>query len=541
LSGTKAGVNEFEAGGPHDETRFGGTDAVTPAERRPVALIVLDGWGYAEPGPANAISQADTPTMDRLFAEYPWVLLNAGGEAVGLPDGVMGNSEVGHLTLGTGRVVYQDLTRINKMIADGSFFDNPVLREAFEKARQSGGAVHLMGLLSDGGVHGDILHVEALVELAVRMGVEELYLHPFMDGRDTSPWHGRDLLKDLEAKLEEHGVGRIADVIGRYYAMDRDRRWERTKIAWDALVYREGLKVDDALAAIEASYEEAITDEFILPTVILGTDAALSDGDSVVFYNFRPDRARQLTRALIDREFAEFDRGPNPPTVHLVSFTQYEADFAVPVAFPDVEPKQVLAEVLSEHGLTQLHIAETEKYAHVTFFFNGGREDPYPGETRKLIPSPQEVATYDQKPEMSCHELADAFADIYRHKRPDFTVLNFANADMVGHSGNLEATIAAVEHVDHCLEIVLEPLLEDGAHIFVTADHGNAEYLREPDQSRNTAHTTNPVPLIYVDHGAKLEDGGGLADIAPTVLCLLGLPVPAEMTGTPLCPQRSKE
>jgi 2,3-bisphosphoglycerate-independent phosphoglycerate mutase len=511
-------------------------EGLSTAARRPVALIILDGWGHAPDGPGNAISLARTPVWDGLVARYPWVLLRASGEAVGLPAGVMGNSEVGHLTIGSGRVFYQDLSRINHAIADGSFVSNPVLVEAFRGGAAGGGAVHLMGLLSDGGVHADLDHVKALVRLAKAQGVSRLYLHPFMDGRDTSPFHGIELIEDLEAFLAAEGLGRIATVSGRYYAMDRDTRWDRTALAYAALVAGEGPRAETAAEAVRASYGAGITDEFVLPTVILAEpQARMRDGDTVVCFNFRPDRARQLTRALIQADFDAFPRGAGPPRVAFVSMTEYDATFGVPVAFPKDEPVHVLAEVIGHAGLRQLHIAETEKYAHVTFFFNGGREEPFPGERRCLVPSPTEVATYDQKPEMSCRQVADRFRQLFTEEPSDLVILNFANPDMVGHTGVLSATIAALQYVDACLGSVLEVLRAHDAHVLVTADHGNAEQMVAADGSPDTAHTTNPVPLVFLDEGRILREAAGLADIAPTILCLLGLDVPAEMTGVPLC------
>jgi 2,3-bisphosphoglycerate-independent phosphoglycerate mutase len=515
-----------------------GRDSPGPVSpgRRPVALVVLDGWGWAPDGPGNAVTQANTPFLDGLLAHYPWVLLGASGEAVGLPEGVMGNSEVGHLTLGSGRIVYQDLSRINHAVQDGSFYDNHVLVPAFRAAAAEGRTVHLMGLLSDGGVHADIEHVKALVRLAHRLGVARLYLHPFMDGRDTSPTHGQDLMRALLAFLHQQGIGEVATVHGRYYPMDRDRRWERTKRAWDALVHGAGRRSPDPLTAVTSSYSSGITDEFIEPTVIIEeAGARVKDGDTVVFYNFRPDRARQLSRAFIQPDFVDFDRGPAPPQVSLLTMTEYDASFGVPVIFSDVEPRDVLAEVLSRHGMSQLHIAETEKYAHVTFFFNGGREEAFAGEQRRLIPSPTDVPTYDKKPEMSCHQVTSELLELLEQHAFDFMIVNFANADMVGHSGDLRATMAALEHVDSCVARVVAALQKKRAHIFVTADHGNAEQMMDAEGSPNTAHTTNPVPLVYLEEGGRLKEGMGLADIAPTVLCLLGIPQPPEMTGVPVC------
>lgn len=503
--------------------------------RGPVALIVLDGWGYAPPGPGNAISLARTPTWDVLLAENPWVLLEASGEAVGLPAGVMGNSEVGHLTLGSGRILYQDLTRINRAVEDGSFFDNPVLAPAMTAAARKGGAVHLMGLLSDGGVHSAIEHIHALVRLARRSGVERLFLHTFMDGRDTSPHAGRGFLADLETFLAGEQLGRIATVLGRYYAMDRDLRWERIALAYDALVHGEAPRAETTAEAIAGSYDNGVTDEFVLPTVIgAAEEGRIHDGDTIIFFNFRPDRTRELTRAFIEADFREFDRHGTAPRAAFIGMTEYEGSFDIPVAFPDVPPEHVLAEIISRAGMRQLHIAETEKYAHVTFFFNGGRDEPFPGESRRLIPSPRDVETYDQKPEMSAHLVSAAFRETMNAERVDFAVLNFANPDMVGHTGSIAATVAALEHVDSCLANVLEVLRTRDAQVFVTADHGNAEYMIEPDGSPNTAHTTNPVYLVHVGGRGPLREGAGLADLAPTVLRLLGLEVPDAMTGRPL-------
>jgi len=513
-----------------------GGDAKASRDRpRPVALVVLDGWGYAPPGPGNAISLAKTPTWDALLAARPWVLLEASGEAVGLPAGIMGNSEVGHLTLGSGRILYQDLSRINLAVTDGSFFDNPVLAPAVAGAAREGVAVHLMGLLSDGGVHSAIEHIHALVRLARRSGVERLFLHAFMDGRDTSPHAGGGFLADLEAFLAEEQLGRIATIAGRYYAMDRDLRWDRVALAYAALVHGDAPRAATVAEAIDASYAEGVTDEFVLPTIIgPAPESRIHDGDTVIFFNFRPDRTRELTRAFIDADFDGFDRGGGPPRVAFIGMTEYQGSFDIPVAFPDVPPEHVLAETISRAGMRQLHIAETEKYAHVTFFFNGGRDEPFPGESRRLIPSPRDVETYDQKPEMSAHLVTAAFREAMNEEPVDFTILNFANPDMVGHTGSITATVEALEHVDSCLAEVLEVLRGRNAQVFVTADHGNAECMIDPDGSPNTAHTSNPVYLVYVGERGPLREGAGLADLAPTVLSLLGVGVPEAMTGRPL-------
>lgn len=504
-------------------------------ERPKAALIVLDGWGYAPPGPGNAIYLAKTPVFDRLWGQYPHALLAASGEAVGLPSGVMGNSEVGHLTLGSGRIIYQDLCRISRAIADGSFFENPALVGVMERAKANNRSLHLLGLLSDAGVHSTMEHLKALVVMAKQRGVPRVYIHAFTDGRDTSPTSGEGYVRELEEFLDTVGVGKVATVSGRYYAMDRDKRWERVKLTYDALVYGQGLREPSAGEAVRKSYERGETDEFILPTVVCeDPESRIQDGDGVIFFNFRPDRARELSAALTQGDFAHFARGDRPPRVDFVGLTEYDPELGLAVAFPKEEPRKVLAEVISDAGLTQLHIAETEKYAHVTFFFNGGREDPFPGELRKLVPSPRDVGTYDQKPEMSAYGVAEAFVDMMSREKVDFVVLNFANPDMVGHTGNLEATIQAIEHVDRCLGIVLDALDRLGAHVIVTGDHGNAEVMLEPDGSPNTAHTTSPVPVVVLRPGLRLREDAGLADVAPTLLHFLGLKAPAEMTGKPL-------
>ena len=527
-----------EARAPGGTDLSGDTQGVLPnggvhiESRRRAALIILDGWGYAEPGPGNAISLARTPVWDTLWAEYPHVLLEASGEAVGLPPGVMGNSEVGHLTLGSGRVIYQDLSRINRAIADGSFFENTVLGAVMDGVVARGTSMHLMGLLSDGGVHSAIAHVKALVTMARRRGVARLFIHAFTDGRDTSPTAGEGYVAELEAHLREEGLGTIATVSGRYYAMDRDRRWERVKLTYDALVHDRGLRAAGAVAAVRESYARDETDEFILPTIVSDDPASrIRDGDGVIFFNFRPDRARELSAALTQPVCEGFDREGLPPRIDYAGMTEYDPKLNLAVAFPKEEPEHVLAEVVSTAGLTQLHIAETEKYAHVTFFFNGGREAPFPGEIRRLVPSPKDVETYDQKPAMSAYEVVQAFAEIMAAEPVDLVVLNFANPDMVGHTGSLPATIEAVEHVDRCLGEVLRVLEEVGAKVIVTADHGNAEHMLKANGGSNTAHSNGKVPLVALKHGLKLREGAGLSDVAPTLLHFLGLEVPAEMTG----------
>jgi 2,3-bisphosphoglycerate-independent phosphoglycerate mutase len=505
-------------------------------DRRRAALIILDGWGFAPDDPGNAISLADTPVWDALWANYPHTLLDASGEAVGLPPGVMGNSEVGHLTLGSGRIVYQDLTRINRAIADGSFFENKPLAGVMDRVVGRKRSVHLMGLLSDAGVHSALDHLKALITMAHRRGVGKIFVHAFTDGRDTSPTAGADYVAELETFMAGQGAGKIATVSGRYYAMDRDKRWERVKLAYDALVHGDGLHAADPAAAIQESYARELTDEFILPTIVCeDPDSRIHHGDGVIFFNFRPDRARELSAALTQAGFANFDRGGDPPMVDFVGMTEFEESLGLMVAFPKEEPRHVLAEVISDAGLTQLHIAETEKYAHVTFFFNGGRERPFPGEIRKLIPSPKDVETYDQRPAMSAYEVAEAFEQMMTATPVDFVVLNFANPDMVGHTGNLPAAIEAVQHVDRCLGKVLGVLERVGARVIVTADHGNAEDMIETDGSAGTAHSMRKVPLVILDRGVTLRVGAGLSDVAPTLLAYMGLDAPVEMTGRSLC------
>jgi 2,3-bisphosphoglycerate-independent phosphoglycerate mutase len=468
-----------------------------------VALVILDGWGCAAPGPGNAITLADTPVFDRLWAEYPHTTLEASGAAVGLPPGQMGNSEVGHLTIGSGRVLCQDLMRVNKAIEDGSFFENPALVSAFERGEQ----VHLLGLVSHGGVHSHIDHVQALL----RFAPEKTWIHAFTDGRDVSPHAAVHDLAELPTE-------RIATVAGRYYAMDRDGRWDRTYRAFRAICLGEGQVADDPVEAVRESYERGVTDEFIEPIVLAGRPR-LRPEDAAVFFNFRPDRARQLSQRLLE---AGFD---------LTTMTRYRDDFDFPVAFAEQQVDETMAEALAEHGIRQLHAAETEKYAHVTYFFNGGREQEWPGETRLLVPSPREVGTYDRKPEMSAPELTDRFcAEIGNGY--GFAVLNFANPDMVGHSGVIPAVVEAVETTDACLGRVTEAVRHADGVLLITADHGNAETLLEDDGvSPHTAHTTNPVPLVVTLPGIELAEGGELSDLVPTALDLLGVPQPAEMTG----------
>jgi len=501
----------------------------------PIALIILDGLGVgSDRDPSNAITQAGTPHLTLLAELYPHTVLACSGEAVGLPEGQMGNSEVGHLNIGAGRIVYQDLTRISKAIRDGDFFANNVLGDVIAAVKKNGSALHFMGLVSDGGVHSHITHIYGLLELAKRAGLRDVYIHAYLDGRDVPPTSAREYLDALEAKAAALGVGRIATISGRYWAMDRDKRWERIAKAYAALVDREGERAPDARTAVEQAYARGETDEFVLPTVIGGDRGAIRAGDGVIFFNFRPDRARQLTRAFTDREFAAFPRPYIP--LAFATFTQYDETLDVPVAFPPQYIKNTLGEVFSAAGLTQLRIAETEKYAHVTYFFNGGDEKPLPGEERVLIPSPK-VATYDLKPEMSAIEVTDRAVAEIRSGKFDLIVMNYANGDMVGHTGLLDAAVKAVRVVDNCVGRVVDAVRDRGGIACITADHGNADQMIDPASGEAlTAHTLNPVPFILVSerHRQARLRSGILADIAPTVLDLASLAQPAEMTGRTL-------
>ncbi|NLJ34023.1 MAG: 2,3-bisphosphoglycerate-independent phosphoglycerate mutase [Firmicutes bacterium] len=506
----------------------------------PLLLLILDGWGLSQETRGNAIAQAQTPNMDYYWHTYPATSLGAAGESVGLPAGQMGNSEVGHLNLGAGRIVYQDLTRINKAIEEGSFFKNQALLGAVKAARENNGALHLIGLLSDGGVHSHLKQVYALLKLAAQGHLERVYVHGFLDGRDVAPANASGYIKALEAKMEQMGVGQLASIMGRYYAMDRDQRWERTELAYRALAYGEGEEAPGALEALGQSYQRGETDEFVRPTIIVdgagNPRAPIRSGDAVIFYNFRPDRARQLTRAFVDEDFTPFERGPSRPKVHFTCMARYDETLMAPVAFPPVKLKNTLGEVASRMGLGQLRIAETEKYAHVTFFFSGGEESPWEGEKRRLIPSPP-VATYDLQPEMSAYQVTDAVLEELAGGH-QLIILNYANPDMVGHTGILEAAVRAVEVVDECLGRVVPRVLQKGGTVLITADHGNAEQMVDLKTGKPfTAHTTNPVPLILVSppgEGFALREGGILSDIAPTILDLLGLEIPGEMTGESL-------
>ena len=511
----------------------------------PFLLLIRDGWGisHADPAMAEKIGDATffarTPVLDNLLSRYPRTELGASGEAVGLPDGQMGNSEVGHLNIGAGRIVYQELTRISKAIAEGTFFENPVLSAAMENAKKNGSALHLIGLCSDGGVHSHLEHLYGLLEMARKKGLERVFCHALTDGRDTSPTGGVEYIRQLEKKMSGIGVGKIATVIGRYYAMDRDNRWERVERAYNALVNGEGRRCSSPTAGLEKSYAEGVTDEFIAPMVITGPDgnplAVVKDGDSMIFFNFRADRARQLTRCLTEENFHSFTR-KNFPRVYFVCMTEYDETFSLPVAYPPEHLENILGGVLSRLGLRQLRIAETEKYAHVTFFFNGGEEAAFPGEDRCLIPSPK-VATYDLQPEMSAPKVtAELLKRIRSGGGYDFIVLNFANPDMVGHTGKLPAVVKALETVDACVGQIVEEVKSRGGITLITADHGNAERLIDEDGSPFTAHTENNVHLILVSEAhrhVRLKQGI-LADIAPTVLKLLDIPQPEEMTGAAL-------
>jgi 2,3-bisphosphoglycerate-independent phosphoglycerate mutase len=497
---------------------------------RRTVLIVLDGWGIAPDGPGNAISRASTPVFDKLWSRYPHAALAASGRAVGLPDHQMGNSEVGHLTLGAGAVVMQDLTRIDDAARSGRLAENAVLRDALTGAAR----VHLIGLVSDGGVHSGFRHLEALIRLGAHLGVPDLVLHAFTDGRDTLPTSGAGYLEAVEAWMADAGGGRVGSIVGRYWAMDRDRRWDRIQRAYDLLVHgRAEYRADTGANGARDAYDRGETDEFITP-VLVGEDARIHPGDSVLAFNFRPDRMREVTRALADPEFREIDRGGVAPVERYTAMTRYEDDFPYPVAFAPEHPTTTLPVVIAQERLGQLHVAETEKYAHVTYFFNGGEEQPCDGERRVLVPSARDVPTYDYKPEMSAPQIAGAFVDGWRGGSPAFGVINFANADMVGHTGVIDAAKQGIQIVDRCLGQVIDAVHASGGVCLITADHGNAEHMLEDDGSPNTAHSTNPVPLIITKPGLRLRDGGVLGDVAPTVLELMRIEQPTAMTGRSL-------
>lgn len=509
------------------------------ARPKPVALIILDGFGLREEVEGNAVAQARKPNFDRYWQTYPHTQLQASGEAVGLPEGQMGNSEVGHLNIGAGRIVYQDLTRISKSIREGEFFENPVFRDAMKHVKENGTQLHLYGLVSDGGVHSHIRHLYALLELAKKQQLEHVYVHAFLDGRDVMPHTAVTYIRDLQHKMEELGVGRLATVQGRYYAMDRDKRWERTEKAYRAMVYGDGPQYTDPVVALQESYEKSVTDEFVMPTVIVNADGTpvgtIKDNDAVIMFNFRPDRAIQISQAFTNKDFRGFDRGPKAPKdLYYVCLTHFSESVDGYVAYKPTNLDNTYGEVLTQNGLKQLRIAETEKFPHVTSFFSGGREEQFPGEERILIPSPK-VATYDLKPEMSAYEVTDAVVKEVAEENFDAIVLNFANPDMVGHTGVLEAAVKAVETVDECLGRVVDLVIEKGGAAIIIADHGNADIMIDPATGKPwTAHTTQPVPCIVTKKGLGLREGGILADVAPTLLQLLQLPQPTEMTGQSL-------
>ena len=506
--------------------------------KKPTVLMILDGYGLNDKTAGNAVAEANTPVMDKLMANCPFVRGNASGLFVGLPDGQMGNSEVGHLNMGAGRIVYQDLTKITKAIEDGDFFENTELVKACRNAKEQDSALHLFGLVSDGGVHSHNSHIYGLLELAKRQGVSKVYVHCFLDGRDTPPASGKEYVQELVDKMAEIGVGEVATVMGRYYAMDRDNRWDRVEKAYNAMVKGEGVQADSAVEAVQQSYDKNETDEFVLPTVVMKNGvptATIKDGDSVIFFNFRPDRAREITRTFCDDAFDGFDRGERVKTIY-VCFTEY--DVTIPnksVAFVKTEITNTFGEFLADHNMTQARIAETEKYAHVTFFFNGGVEEPNKGEDRILVKSPK-VATYDLKPEMSAFEVCDKLVEAIKSGKYDVIIINFANPDMVGHTGVEAAAVKAVEAVDTCVGRAVDALKEVNGQMFICADHGNAEQLIDEETGEPfTAHTTNQVPFILVNtEGYGLREGGCLADIAPTLIELMGMEQPKEMTGKSL-------
>ena len=499
----------------------------------PVALIIMDGYGNGKTcDPNNAIQIAKTPVIDSLRQNFPSTHIQASGEFVGLPNGQMGNSEVGHTNIGAGRIIYQALTRITKAIKDGDFFKNEALVSVADQAKANGGALHLMGLVSPGGVHSHSEHLYGLLQFAKNQGFKDVYVHAFLDGRDVDPSSAAEYVAELESKIAEIGCGKIASLSGRYYAMDRDNRWDRVQKAYEAIALGKGVATDDAVAGVKASYANEVTDEFVVPAVV-GDYKGMKDGDGVVFFNFRPDRARELTHAFTDIEFSGFER--KALKLSFATMTQYEEGLNVKVAYPPESITNTLGEVISKNGMTQLRIAETEKYAHVTFFFNGGVEEPYKGEDRILVPSPK-VATYDLQPEMSAIEVTDKVVEAIKSGKYDFIILNYANGDMVGHTGVIEAAVKAVETVDTCVGRFVEAIREVGGEVCITADHGNADQMVDPETGAPfTAHTTNPVPFIVVsDRVGWIASDGALCDIAPTLLTLAGMEIPAEMTGTPM-------
>ena len=503
--------------------------------KKPLVLMILDGFGIA-PDEGNALVAAKTPNLDKILKENPVTQIGASGMDVGLPDGQMGNSEEGHTNIGAGRIVYQELTRITKSAQDGDMEKNEALVKAMSSAKENGKALHFLGLLSDGGVHSHNTHLYSLLKMAKKMGLTDVYVHCFLDGRDVPPSRGKGYVEELQAKLAEIGVGKVATVMGRYYAMDRDNRWERVEKAYAAMVYGEGEHAACPVCAVQESYDKEVTDEFVVPVVVDGA-APISAGDSVIFYNFRPDRAREITRTLVDPDFTGFERKKGFFPLTYVCMTQYDATMPnVEVAYKPESLENTFGEYISKQGMTQLRIAETEKYAHVTFFFNGGVEKQYPGEDRILVKSPA-VATYDLQPEMSAYEVTDKMVEAVKSGKYDALILNYANCDMVGHTGVFEAAVKAVEAVDTCVGRVVDAVKEMGGCVLLTADHGNADKMLDEDGSPFTAHTTNPVPFCVINHPCTLRKGGVLADIAPTMLKVLGLPQPSEMTGKSIIEQ----
>ena len=505
---------------------------------RPTMLLILDGYGQNEESRGNAIAQARTPNLDKIFETYPHTTVQASGMSVGLPDGQMGNSEVGHLNIGAGRIVFQELTGISKAIQDGDFFNNAALLSAIGHVKKRGSALHLFGLVSDGGVHSHLTHLFALIDLAAKHSVKNLYVHCALDGRDVPPRCALTYIEQLEGHMKKAGTGKIATVAGRYYAMDRDKRWERVVKEYDAMTLGEGVTADSAAESVEAAYVRDENDEFVMPTVIKASGenpATVNDGDAVVMFNFRPDRAREITSAFVTGDFDGFERKKKVKDLFYVCMTQYDAEMPnVSIAFPPHSFKNTLGEYLSNLGLTQLRIAETEKYAHVTFFFNGGVEAPNNGEDRVLIPSPS-VATYDLKPEMSAYLVTDKVLELIAEDKYDVIILNYANADMVGHTGIMDAAIKAIEALDACVPKITSAVLEKGGQILLTADHGNADYMEDEQGNVVTAHSTNPVPLVFIaKNPKKFKEGGILADLAPTLLDIMNLPIPEEMTGRSL-------
>ena len=510
-----------------------------PELAKPMTLIILDGWGYSEEKDSNAIYHANTPVWDRIWAEYPHTFLRCSGPEVGLPASQMGNSEVGHLNLGAGRVVYQEFTRISRSIKTGSFFTNNTLTRAVDTAVETGKAIHILGLLSPGGVHSHEEHIQAFAKLAVERGAKDVYLHAFLDGRDTPPKSAASSIESMEKVFSELGRGSIASIIGRYFAMDRDHRWPRIQAAYDLMTQGKGeFSAPSAIDGLEMAYERGETDEFVKATAIIpqGSEPiTINDGDVIVFMNYRSDRARQITRTFIEEDFDGFERAVKPKLATFISLTEYNKDFHIPVAFPPEHIDNSFGEYISSIGLHQLRIAETEKYAHVTFFFNGGDEKAFTGEDRILVPSP-DVATYDLKPEMSAHEVTDKLCEAIRSGKYDAIICNYANSDMVGHTGNFDAAVKAVETLDQCLDTVIETLKEVGGEALITADHGNAEQMRNADSGQaHTAHTHNVVPFVYVGREATPDESqGSLADVSPTMLYLMGLEIPSNMMGHPL-------